>query len=368
MRTGSRFPTNPYSGPTPQSALDQAKTYADGLVVGLFDDRGNYDASGNTFPASGGSGAAGAIMKGDIWRISVAGSLGGVYVNAGDWVRALADTPGQTAANWAINKDKTNTTTLAALPAASAASGAEFFVTDVGVNGSYWRSNGSEWFPLNPTTIFTATDSYGRAPSGTISTGSSGNITFGTAASRAYTEGLYVYLPSIATTPAITAGWYWCVMSNTTTGTLYASKGGAAINFTGGASYTGVTAAIDVPQATVKGTVMGNYRRINISGNISVTSNANSKATGIKWGSTSYGAASFASVAGHCFTCDIRNKGTSVQSITPQINGGGSSGTPAYATADTTSDVTFGPSLSNAVSTATDWWIIDSWQAVLYPR
>lgn len=80
------------------------KTYVDSSVVGLLDDRGNYDASGNTFPASGGSGSAGAILKGDIWRISVAGTLGGVSVSVGDWIRSLVDTPGQTASNWAISE------------------------------------------------------------------------------------------------------------------------------------------------------------------------------------------------------------------------------------------------------------------------
>jgi hypothetical protein len=80
------------------------KAYADALVVGLVDDRGNFDASGNTFPASGGSGAAGAILKGDLWIISVAGTLGGVSVAVGDQVRALVDTPGQTASNWAISE------------------------------------------------------------------------------------------------------------------------------------------------------------------------------------------------------------------------------------------------------------------------
>ncbi len=70
--------------------------------MGLLDDRGSYDASGNTFPASGGSGAAGAIMKGDLWYISVGGTLGGVTVAIGDSVRAIADTPGQTAGNWSI--------------------------------------------------------------------------------------------------------------------------------------------------------------------------------------------------------------------------------------------------------------------------
>lgn len=78
------------------------KSYVDSAVVGLLDDRGNYDASVNTFPAAGGSGAAGAILKGDVWYISVTGTLGGVAVAAGSAVRALVNTPAQTAGNWSI--------------------------------------------------------------------------------------------------------------------------------------------------------------------------------------------------------------------------------------------------------------------------
>jgi hypothetical protein len=81
------------------------QAYANALVVGLLDDRGNYDASGNAFPSSGGSGSAGAILKGDLWTVSVAGTLGGTAVTAGDVVRALADSPGQTASNWAIGEN-----------------------------------------------------------------------------------------------------------------------------------------------------------------------------------------------------------------------------------------------------------------------
>lgn len=87
----------------PVSAMQPAtKQYTDGLVVGLLDDRGNHDASGNTWPSSGGSGTAGAILKGDVWRISVAGTLGGEAVAVGDTIRALVDTPGSTASNWGI--------------------------------------------------------------------------------------------------------------------------------------------------------------------------------------------------------------------------------------------------------------------------
>jgi hypothetical protein len=78
------------------------QAYANSLVVGLWDDRGNYDASGNAFPSSGGSGTSGAIRKGDIWTVSVIGTLGGVAVALGDTVRALVDTPGSTSANWAL--------------------------------------------------------------------------------------------------------------------------------------------------------------------------------------------------------------------------------------------------------------------------
>lgn len=87
---------------TKYPSVKSVKTYTDGLVVGLLNDRGSYDASGNAFPSTGGSGAAGAINKGDLWYISVAGSLGGVAVSVGSSVRALTNTPGSTAANWDI--------------------------------------------------------------------------------------------------------------------------------------------------------------------------------------------------------------------------------------------------------------------------
>ena len=76
------------------------KTYADGLVAGLLDYRGAYDASGGSYPTTGGSGTGGAIMKGDMWVISVAGTLGGSAIQVGDSIIANVDSPGQTASNW----------------------------------------------------------------------------------------------------------------------------------------------------------------------------------------------------------------------------------------------------------------------------
>jgi hypothetical protein len=69
-------------------------------ITGLLNYRGSYDASVNTFPASGGSGVAGAVLKGDFWICSVAGTLGGTAVHASDLIISMVITPGQTAANW----------------------------------------------------------------------------------------------------------------------------------------------------------------------------------------------------------------------------------------------------------------------------
>ena len=72
------------------------KTYTDGLVVGLLNDRGNWPGgavSPGAYPSTNGSGPAGAIMKGDIWFINVAGYLGTTAVSIGASVRALVNSP-----------------------------------------------------------------------------------------------------------------------------------------------------------------------------------------------------------------------------------------------------------------------------------
>lgn len=75
----------------------------DAFVIGLWNDRGPFDASVGSYPSSGGSGVSGAIKKGDIWTISVAGTLPtGQVVGVGDTVRAMTNAPGNIQANWAI--------------------------------------------------------------------------------------------------------------------------------------------------------------------------------------------------------------------------------------------------------------------------
>lgn len=90
---------------TKYPSVKASKDYADSLVVGLLNDRGNFTPSVSSpggWPTTGGSGTAGAIKKGDIWFCAADGFLGTTAVVTGASFRALTDAPGQTAGNWNI--------------------------------------------------------------------------------------------------------------------------------------------------------------------------------------------------------------------------------------------------------------------------
>jgi hypothetical protein len=59
-------------------------------------------AATNVFPSAGGSGAGGAILKGDIWTISAVGTLGGVAVSLGRYCQSTSDAPVQVVGSWSI--------------------------------------------------------------------------------------------------------------------------------------------------------------------------------------------------------------------------------------------------------------------------
>jgi hypothetical protein len=90
------------------AALEQiernANEHAESLLTTVFKPRGTYDASSGVFPSSGGSGAGGAIIIGDMWVISVAGTIGGKVLSIGDMLWALQDNPAQTSADWVANE------------------------------------------------------------------------------------------------------------------------------------------------------------------------------------------------------------------------------------------------------------------------
>ena len=140
-------------------------------------------------------------------------------------------------------------------------------------------SDGTSWLPVSGLAVIDVDGtSYGIAPSGTIGTGSSGHWTCGTAAPRAFTEGLWLYFAATATTPALAAGTYWVVMSSTTVGTIYtAGPGSAAFNFTGGASNTGSTAEWTAKTVTIPAGCLGSTGQLECVGFSVSTNNANGK-------------------------------------------------------------------------------------------
>lgn len=68
-------------------------------IAGVWQPAGSWDASVGTFPTTG-TGVANAVEAGDVYRVSGAGTLGGVPYSIGDSFYALINNPGQTAANW----------------------------------------------------------------------------------------------------------------------------------------------------------------------------------------------------------------------------------------------------------------------------
>lgn len=186
--------------------------YADSLVVGLLDDRGNYNASVNTFPAAGGSGAAGAILKGDLWTVSVAGTLGGAAVTAGDLVRAIVDTPGQTASNWAISE-----TNIGYVALNAALANGTFYVgngsgigTAVSMSGAVTMSNAGV-VSLGSFTIAQLSTAISDADLGTLATQSSVTLSqvsdFDTSAERIAV--LAADFATLPTTEPTTIGTLW---------------------------------------------------------------------------------------------------------------------------------------------------------------
>lgn len=178
--------------------------------------------------------------------------------------------------------------TYATLPSAASNSGLRVWVTDVGINGgSEWRSDGTDWFPIGGEVILAKHD-YPRILSvtGTINTGSSGNLTFGQASLMVY-DSCWVYLPAVASTPAITAGWYYCKFTTTTLATIYTSgPGSAAFNFSSGAAYTGVSTKVALYSVPIPAGLLGVNGQLVTACSLGMSSNATARSVFIDFDST----------------------------------------------------------------------------------
>lgn len=128
----------------------------------------------------------------------------------------------------------------------------------------------------------------GLAQTGTINTGSVDNLTLGTALPTTYDYGIWLYLPAIATTPAITAGFYYCIATNTTTLTIFNNDtiDKEPYDFTVGSAFTGTTSEITMYTDTVYANTIGNNGHLIGKTCIIHTASANTKTYRWKFGGT----------------------------------------------------------------------------------
>ena len=85
------------------ASLNTAKAYTDTSNLGHLVDVGGYNvALTNAYPITGGTGALGAILKGNVFNITNSGTINTINLLTGDSLRALVDNPTQSDTDWLI--------------------------------------------------------------------------------------------------------------------------------------------------------------------------------------------------------------------------------------------------------------------------
>lgn len=208
----------------------------------------------------------------------------------------------------------------------------------------------------------------------TGSMGNNGALTLGTALAVTYSEGCYIHLPASAISAGSTAGWYWCVMSSTTVGTVYNSTyttgtpvAGTATAFatTGPGAFTGETTEIAAIRFSVPANSMGAMGRLECRALYEYTSNANNHTCHARLGGTSgtqyLSNTQTNTVRAHCYVEICNKNNTSVQSggatvLAASVANGGA---VTRSTLDTTSAQEF--VLAMTTGTATDNMVLEDY-------
>lgn len=176
--------------------------------------------------------------------------------------------------------------TFASLPGASTVPiNTQYMVTDVGLNGSLWQTNGTAWFPVGGiANLYAQNIPFIFAPSGSIAV-TTGVVTLGTALDKTYPN-CYMYFPAGAWTGS-TAGWYYVVMSSTTLGTVNSNAyttgvptipASPTLVTTGAGAYTQTTGSyIAGPQFTVQGNLVGVNGKLRSNYGFTATNSAGNK-------------------------------------------------------------------------------------------
>lgn len=198
------------------------------------------------------------------------------------------------------------------------------------------------------------------APTGTINTGASGHLVLGTALPTTFSSGVWIYLPTIATTPAITAGFYYAIATNTTTLTLYdndtADK--EPYDFTVGSVYTGTTAEVTMHSDTLEGGSMGSNGTLIANTFISHSASVNAKTYKLKLNTTLMNTATTTSATTYLYygVCRIQNLNSESKQISNRNFAIGGAN-PFRGTVNTATDQTV--TLTMQKADATEYLIVE---------
>lgn len=256
------------------------------------------------------------------------------------------------------------------LPSAATNSGRVISVTGIAAYPIKFVSNGTEWVPEGgQATLALSGIGYGIMPSGTLSAGSSGHFVSGTALPNTYSEGLWMYFAANAiVTPNISAGFYWCVFSNTTTCTIYSSgPGSAAINFSVGGAVTGYFGAeVTARSVTIPAGLMGENGQLSSDILTVISGAATTKIVRLKLGAstTTSFATAVATNLSIMGTATTTNASAAAQYSRPTYTGSTSTSTSTRTTIDTTASTTY--ALTLQMSAATDFVVNHNFRLDLF--
>lgn len=258
--------------------------------------------------------------------------------------------------------------TFSTLPGASQASGQTYLVSDIGVGGSLWRSNGIRWSPVGGAAILFKC----AIPIITCSTGNIGNngaLTAITALATTYSGGAWVNLPAgaIAAGVPATQTAYWGIFTTGQAATIYNNiqpatgfptppTAGQLVPFVtaGPGAFTGITAATALLTFALPAGAMGPNGQLRIFASQTFTNSAGTKSWSVKLGASTIVSAGPTTTASINYTLTTANRNS--QGL--QSSGASNFGGNIYTAIDTSlaQNITF----NITDNTATDNFVLEN--------
>ena len=110
--------------------------------------------------------------------------------------------------------------TWAGKPAAASNSGKYIRITDIGINGSLWRSDGANWLPVDNRVLLFQQQLPIILPY-TVTPTTNGAFTISTGSLSISNRQVYIYFPANSIGSGVPAGFYYCEMTSSSAGTAY---------------------------------------------------------------------------------------------------------------------------------------------------